>query len=230
MALSFVSATAQTSAGTELTFAAPSGIADDDIIILMLGRAEVSTSPSWGTGFTELFNTAHDGGSFAAAWKRASSESGDYVVSWSGSTAVAGVAYCIRGAITSATPVVAGTTATGSSTTPDPPSTDPGSSAARLAIACFGQEGKLTSSTVPSGYTEPATGSEAFTSGGGSPTAHEGVGTGYRTYTGQAENPGTFDTGNNDGWAANTLVFTPEPGGATATPVLAANSYRQRRV
>jgi hypothetical protein len=189
---------------------APSGIADDDILIFALERADVTAAITWPSGFTELFDTTHDGGSTACAWKRASSESGNYTASWTGTTRNVGIMYAVSGAATAGTPVTIGTTATGSGTTPDPPSSDPGSSDDRLAVVVIGQEGKGDARfTPPSGYTEPATNSDGGTTGGGSGAGHCGLGLSYRTYTGQAENPGTATSATNDGWAANTIVFDP---------------------
>ena len=187
---------------------APSGIADDDILIFSLERADVTAAITWPSGFSELFSTTHDGGTTSCAWKRASSESGNYTASWTGNTINVGIVYAISGADTVGTPVTIGTTSTGTGTAPDPPSSDPGSSDARLSIVVIGQEGKTGNGflTPPSGYTEP-TNSDGGTTGGGGPGAHCGLALSYRTYTGQAEDPGTATSGTSDGWAANTIVF-----------------------
>ena len=70
-------------AGTSCLVTAPSGIVDDDILIFMLDRAVVTGTVTL-SGFTQLSLTTHDGGTLYVAWKRASSESGDYTASWTG--------------------------------------------------------------------------------------------------------------------------------------------------
>jgi len=116
--------------------------------------------------------------------------------------------YVIRGADTGGSPpLTIGTTATGDSTEPDPPSVDPGSSEDRLAVVAYGQEANTNGRfTQPSGYTEPSD-SDGGTSGGGNPATHCGLGLSYRTYTGQTENPGIATSSVDDGWAAQTIIF-----------------------
>ena len=224
MALAFRSANFANTGGVSSTNSVgpPAGTADDDILIYSLARAIVSGAITWPTGFTEISDTTHDGGSTACAWKRASSESGSYQSSWTGVTRVCGVIFAISGANTTGTPFTAGTAATGTGTTPDAPNVDPGSSDDRLAMAICGQEGKGTTRfTAPSGYTLPTSG-EGGTTGLGSEDDYCGIGCFYKTYTGQSENPGTATSSVTDGWAAQTLIFDPQPtaaitGTATAT-------------
>ena len=226
MALDFRSASEQLNltANAECTVVAPSGIIDDDILIFVLERAVVTSAISWPTGFVELWGSSgnHDGGNFAGAWKRASSESGNYQATWSGNSLNVGIVYAISGALISADPITIGTVATGAGVTPDPPNADPGSSEDRLAIACYGQEGKGDNRFAePSGYTEPAN-SDVGTTGSGSGAGHCGLGLSYKLYTGQAENPGTTTSSINDGWAAQTIIFDEEPSADTTDQEQAA--------
>jgi hypothetical protein len=223
MALAFRAATQtiNSTAGTSCVNTPPAGLADNDILIFAICTKENTSSMNWPSGFTQLEDTLFSGGELWIAWKRASSESGNYTASWTTTSKSVGILYAISGALTSADPTTIGTAATGNSTTPDPPNADPGSSDNRLAVVVYAQEGKAdTRFTPPTNYTEPAN-SDGGTSGGGGPTAHCGLGMAYRTYTGQAENPGTATSTVTDGWGAQTIVFDPEPSaGGASIPII----------
>jgi len=213
MALAFRSAAGKldATAGTTCSLAAPAGIVDDDILIFMMDRAVVTGAVTL-SGFTQIALVTHDGGTLYVAWKRASSESGTYDATWTGDSRYCGIIYAVSGALTTGDPTTIATT-TGTGTTPDCPSADPGVSDDYLAIACYGQEGKggptrFTPPSSPNAYTEPAN-SDFGTSGSGSGVTHCGVGASYRTYTGQAEDPGTATSATSDGWATATIIIDP---------------------
>ncbi len=212
----------QSTANAACDIGAPASIADDDILIFVIDRAVVTGAIVWPTDFVELWTADYGGdGNLAAAWKRASSESGTYNATWTGNSRNVGIMYAISGADTSGNPTTVGTAATGTTASPDPPSADPGSSAARLAIAVYGCERKADSFTQPSGYTEPSS-SDGSTSGGGAQGQHSTLGLSHRTYTGQAENPGTaaiVSTSSAD-WAAQTIVFDPAITGVSGDAAL----------
>ena len=84
---------ANSTAGTSCTVTAPGGISDDDILIYALDRAVASDSITWPSGFTQLWATTYAGGSMSCAWKRASSESGNYQASWSTSSRNVGIVF-----------------------------------------------------------------------------------------------------------------------------------------
>jgi len=216
MALAFRSNTilVQGTVSAACNIGAPGAIVDDDILIFMLDRAVVTGAITRPSGFAELDLTTYSGArSIYAAWKRASSESGSYNFTWTGDTRSVGIMYAISGAITSGDPTTIGTIATGSDDSPDPPSTDPGSSDDRLAIAYYGAELKAGSVTQPSGYTEPSN-SDGSTSGSGGPAAHSLLGVSYLLYTGQAQDPGVATLSASGDWATNTIVLDPPAGGS----------------
>jgi hypothetical protein len=204
---------------------APSGLADDDIMIFAVVRANNQLAITWPGTFAELFTQDYTGGSnLAVAWQRAASESGSYTASWGGSISRScGIMYAISGCLTTANPITTGTAVSnGPVTSLDPPSADPGFSAARMAIAIYAQDGKGNGRfTQPSGYTEP-TNSDGGTTGMGSAAQHCGLGMSYLLYTGQAEDPGTVTSSINDHYATNTLILDP-------VPISLAKSDRKRR-
>ncbi len=207
---SFRSASSQPGdpAATSTTVTAPAGIADDDILVFLLDRAEVTSAITWPSGFAELRQTNYAGGSLAMAWKRAASESGNYTASWTGSSRSGAIMYAVSGAFTTGTPVfLSSGAAVNTGTNPDPPQVSAGPDD-YLAIAFFGQEGKSTArqSATPSGYTEPAN-SDTGTSGGGSPASHCGIAASYRAFTGSSEDPGTATSDINDNWCADTVLI-----------------------
>lgn len=219
MALAFRSndMTENATAGASCVVTAPAGIADGDILVFAVERAVVTGAIIWPSGFNELWDQTHFGGSNACSWKRAASESGDYTASWTGDSRNVGIIFAISGAVATGDPTTLGTIVTGTGTSIDPPSSDPGSSAARLAVVVIGQEGKNSARFTPDpAYTEPAN-ADGGTSGAGPGGDHCGLTMAYRTYTGQAEDPGAWTSSVNDGYVAQTIVFDPEPGGGPPT-------------
>lgn len=77
--------------GTSLTISAPSGIQDGDLLIIYAAYSRTDDDFTLPPGFTNI-PIANAGGSIRGVmgWKIASSESGDYVINWSGSAQCAG--------------------------------------------------------------------------------------------------------------------------------------------
>lgn len=87
---------------TTSTIAAPSGIQDDDVLIVVLctDGDMPAASITWPSGFSEIANI--NNGAFCsanAAYKIASSESGSYVVSWTSSEQAVLWMYRVDGAV-----------------------------------------------------------------------------------------------------------------------------------
>lgn len=104
--------TSSTSDVTSLVCTAPSGIVDDDIILILAafdGGAAFPTS----TGFTEIVNSRQGTAETYMLYKRASSESGNYTVNWTGAENARIELLRISGCITTGDPTdVIGTTTT----------------------------------------------------------------------------------------------------------------------
>ncbi len=128
--------------GQALTITAPSGIADDDMLICMLctDGPETHTLPS-GFAFIEQDLVVGSGGTrctISVGWKRASSESGDYDCSWGSNEKAYGVVARFSGVDTGGTPIDdPNTNATSASATSiDAPSFNTAENDT-LAVACF---------------------------------------------------------------------------------------------
>jgi hypothetical protein len=87
--MAFRSYSKATSATTTCTVTAPTGITDDDILVLGVYVYDVNTHTiTLPAGFTAWYTYGPDGTYhyYTVGWKRASSESGDYTVSLDGET------------------------------------------------------------------------------------------------------------------------------------------------
>jgi len=83
---------------------APSGITDDDILILIVSLDGTGANPT-ASGFTLIVSNDANGVDHAIFYKRASSESGNYTVNWTGSEQGYLTIYRISGCITTGSPV-----------------------------------------------------------------------------------------------------------------------------
>lgn len=96
---------------TSVTVTAPSGIADDDILIcaLLQYKSGGGTTFTWPSGFTEIYQRqATTNFRAGIAWKRASSESGDYTITASDTGDLIGIVSAYSGRIASGSPVDVG--------------------------------------------------------------------------------------------------------------------------
>lgn len=196
----------------------PPSLLDDDVLYAYIEQSDVTDPPAL-SGWSEIKGTNHDGGRTTILRKvivTASGEPSSYAFTWTGNTRNTGVIVRVRGADTTTPEEATGTTATGDSANPDPPSATPGSSKDYLALASWGLEGKATTTTVlPTGYTAGVSGG---TTGGGAQAAHASLGTAHREFTsGSAEDPTAFTTSRGDGWAADTIIVAPPPVPQTIT-------------
>jgi hypothetical protein len=140
-------------------------------------------------------------------------------------------AYRITGADGAITPQV-GTTATGTSTTPDPPSvTVTGGPKDILAIACFSITGAvevadtdILVTTFPTNYTD---GQIEKTGGTTGTNLSGGLGAAARQVSAaSSENPGTFTQDASRGWRAQTVVVHPAAAVAAVVPDVNMAPYR----
>lgn len=110
-----------------------------------------------------------------------------------------------------------GTQASGSGTTPNPPSVTPtGGSKDYLFVAFGGTVSSVSYTAAPTNYSNL----NAFDSGAG-PNGAAGA-TAERQYTAASDDPGTFTAGSGS-WYANTVAVHPAP---AASPTFTQNTYR----
>lgn len=211
--------TAVTTAGTSHAITLPASIASTDGVLIVMDIGSTSATFNSLANWTELLDEASANG-LKAWWYTGTGVPGNPTFTSSASTRSATIAYRISNTDRSLTPVI-GTTASGSSTTPDPPSVTPsGGPLDFLAIAFLGRGGEEAdddtwATAAPSGYTnllQKACGTVGTNLGGIIAAAQK-----QANFT--TENPGTFTIATG-AWRAQTIVVYPPAasGPQTVTP------------
>lgn len=202
--------TAISTAGTSHVVNLPSGAAGNMFIAIM-DKGSTAATVNGLAGWNELLDENSANGLYIA-WRTCDgTEGATTTFTLSANTRGAWIVYEITGHINPATqPPQVGTTATGSSTTPDPPSVSvTGGAKDILTIACFGRGGEEADddtwvSAAPSGFTgllQKACGTAGTNLGGMIATATLASNT-------ATSNPGTF-TCATGAWRAQTIVIHP---------------------
>ena len=189
----------------------PAGGSEYDEYIVIIAKGSVSCSINTLTGWTELLDEAVAAGLAIIRYTGAGVPSNPTFVQSASSRSV-WCAYRITGANKSIAPQV-GTTATGTSTTPNPPSRAvTGGPKDILAIACFAGAGEAADTdvivtTFPTNYTL----GQVEKTGGTSGTNLAGIlGAAARQVSAvSSEDPGTFTQNASRAWRANTIVVHP---------------------
>jgi hypothetical protein len=209
--------TAVSTAGTSHAITLPASIASTDLVLLTMEIGSTSATLNALTDWTELLDEAVAHG-LKILYYSGAGVPGNPTFTSSAATRSATIAWRISGAEVPATqaPQI-GTTATGTGTTPNPPSVTPtGGSKDYLFIAMFGRDGEEAdddtwATAAPTNYT-PTTPLQkacgvAGTNLGGMVAAAS------RQLTAASDDPGTFTaaTGN---WRAQTIAVHP----ATVVP------------
>jgi len=210
--------TAIITASTSHVVNLPAGTAGN-VMLAIMSKGSAGTTPSVNalTGWNEIIDEAIVLGLYAAARQCDGTEGATTTFTLSSATRGAWIVYELSGA---ANPTVTlpqiGTTATGSSATPDPPaSAAPPSSKDYLFVAFAGMAGEEADddtwgNTPPTNYTpsppRQKTCGTAGTNLGGLILSAERALT-----TGSAENPGTFGVDVSAAWRANTITVHPAP-------------------
>lgn len=220
MASPVVAGTAESStntAGTShvLNWTGLGTVSAGDLLIIILDKGSTAATINSHADWTELLDENQANGLYIAYRWATGGETAPTLTS-SASTRSAEITYRITGAADPAvTPPAIGTTASGSSTTPDPPSVTPPSSKDYLFIAFYGAAGEEAdddtwSDTPPANYTPSPPRQKACgiagTNLGGMIAAAERALT-----TGSAENPGTFAKDVSAAWRAQTIIIHPPP-------------------
>lgn len=115
-------------------------------------------------------------------------------------------------------------TATGSTSTPDPPAVTPSWGAQdTLWIACHGRSSTVTLSSYPTDY------SNGTNDSSGSGTTHAQLAVARRELAAASENPVAFTLSGSAAWVAATVAVAPA-GAAAGQPGRSMQQFRQRRV
>ena len=207
-----------TTAATAHTVTYPTGIQAGETLLMVADKGSTAATIAAITGWTELLDENLANGLYVA-WKKADgTESGTFTVTTSASTRLVVMIYRISGAADpTVSPPQIGTTSTGTSATPDPPSLTPsGGSKDYLWIAIAGMAGEEADddtwgNTPPSGYNpspprQIAAGTVGTNLGGLLLAAEVGK-------TAATENPGTFGVDVSAAWRAQTIAVVPAPSG-----------------
>lgn len=202
-----------TAAAANLPVTLPPGGASTDEYIVIIAKGSVSCTINALAGWTELLDEAVALGLAIIRYTGAGVPSNPTFVQSAASRSV-WCAFRITGANKSIAPEI-GTTATGTSTTPNPPSRAvTGGPKDVLSIVCFAAAGELADddslvTTFPTNYNEifvEKTGGTGGTNLGGI------LGAGARRLTAvSTEDPGTFTQNASRAWRAQTIIVHPVP-------------------
>ena len=205
---------ATTTAGTSHTVTMPSGVAAGDLLVI-IGSGVTATTYSL-ANWTELMDENVNRGILVYVRQADGSEGASVSISSVGSTKPAWIAYRISGAADpGVTAPTLGTTATGTSTTPDPPNCNPGVSNDYLAIAFYTLAGEEAdddtwTTAAPASYTNLL----QKTAGVAGTNISAAIAAAQRQLTAvSSEDPGTFTTVTSvsNAWRAQTLMIPEAP-------------------
>ena len=214
-------------AGTSHAITLPSGGSASDEFLVLMDIGSTSATVNALTDWTELLDEAVANGLKIIRYTGTGVPSNPTFTT-SASTRSAWMAYRISNADKSIAPAI-GTTATGTSATPDPPaSATPPSTKDYLFIAMVGMAGEEAdddtwSNTPPTNYTpspprQKSCGVAGTNLGGLLTTAER------QLNTGSAENPGTFGVDVSAAWRAQTIMVHPAPP-PTQLPLVISPQY-----
>jgi hypothetical protein len=201
---------ALSSAGTNVAVTLPGSGAATDGYLVIIAKGSVSVSTNALTDWAEVLDEAAATG-LGVFWYTGTGVPSNPTFVQSGNSRSAWAAYRITGTDRSITPTV-GTTATGSSTTPNPPSaTVTGGPKDVLAIACFSRGGEIADddslvSSFPTNYTLGQVEKSSGTAG----TNLAGIiaSAARQISAASSEDPGTF-TASTGAWRAQTIIVYP---------------------
>lgn len=208
----------------------PASVDTDDILIVIFNLANTSaltwdnsTAGTW----TNLFSTTSTSIRLAAYYKIADGTEDGKTLSLSSATAGRSAWHIYR--IRNGKTVSCGTSATGNSTAPNPPSLTPSWGAKNtlwLAVmGTFNQTADGGSYAYPTNYTTNGIYDEAANASGC------GVGSSYRTNNATSEDPAAWTINATLRWVANTIAVEPidnpafSAGGGGATPVIVSATH-----
>lgn len=224
---------AVTSAGTSHTVNLPASISAGDLLTVNFGTSRNDAVADWtGTGFTAVSGAAvagSGGTTLDIAYRWADGSEGATITVSTGavSTKSAHSSYRITGAENPATqPPEAGTGATGTTGSADPPSVaGTGGSKDYLFIAVGVNQQESSFSAFPANYVN---GIQADTGTIGTAATNCDLGSAERQLTAASDDPGAFTYGTSGNWTAQTIVIHPAgapPAGGNPYPYLGGGYY-----
>jgi hypothetical protein len=192
----------------------PATVNSGDLLIVHFTNFNATFTVTTPGGWTQLFSNGNppSGLRVGAYYKIAAGTEDGTTVDFVTSDLCQAISHTYR--ITNwhgTTPPEVGTIATGTSTTPDPPTLTPSWGAVdTLWIACYGlQFASANEPTAPTNYMNRTWGQS---DSGGSTV---GGATATRELNATSDNPGTFTSDISDDWGANTIAVRPGSGGGT---------------
>ncbi len=206
--------TAVSTASTSHVVNLPSGTTGN-LLVAVMSKGSAGTTPSVNelAGWTELLDEAIVLGLYVAYRVCDGTEGANTTFTLSSATRGAWIVYEISGHSVPAQAPQIGTTATGTSVNPNPPSVSvTGGSKDILAIAMFGMAGEQADddtlvTTFPTNYT---LGQAEITCGVAGTNLGGMCGAAARQVTTATEDPGTFTAIDNAAWRAQTIVIHPD--------------------
>lgn len=216
MAFPVIESTTESStntAGTSHAITLPASIAATDLVLIIMDIGSTAATLNALTDWGEILDENSANG-LKILWYTGAGVPGNPTFTSSASTRSASIAFRISGVSKSITPQI-GTTATGTSATPDPPTVTPSGSVVKdyLFIAFFGAAGEEAddntwSDTPPTNYLpspplQKACGTAGTNLGGLIAAASR------QLNTGSAEDPGTFTKDVSAAWRAQTIIVHP---------------------
>src|SRR5215510_846621 len=198
-----------TSAGTNLAVTLPGSGTNSDGYLVIIAKGSVAVTINALTDWTEVLDENTAAG-LAIIWYTGSGVPSNPTFVQSSSSRSVWTAWRITGTHRAILPTV-GTTATGSSTSPDPPSVSISPTQDVLAFACFAGDGEIADddsivTTFPTNYTD----GQAEKTGGTTGVNLAGIlGAAARQVSAaSSEDPGTFAITGSRGWRAQTVIIT----------------------
>ena len=214
---------ATATAGTSHVVNLPSGIVAGDLILVLMNVGSTAATINALTGWTELLDEGVASGLYIAYRLADGTEGATITLTSSASTRDATITLRIANAQDPAVqaPQI-GTTATGTSVSPDPPNVTPtGGAKDYLAVALFGNAGEEAdddtwANTPPANYLP----SPPFQKACGTTGVNLGgvIAAAYRSFNASAEDPGTFNQDASLAWRAQTIIVHPLPAAAVVIP------------
>ena len=214
MAFPTVNTTAVSAAlsGTAQVMPMPTHAAGDRLVVIHAVDGGASNYVSHTAGWTLLANTSSGTTCFLLVFeKEAASSSEALTVTLSGSRTARAVSYAIQGHDSTQAAEIA--TASGTSTTPDPPSLSPswGSDDNLWIVALSQDNSTIGLSSFPSGYT-----ANQLNNPGGTTATPRAAAATQEVATG-TENPGAFTLAATEQWVTATIAIKPAGGGGGTT-------------
>jgi hypothetical protein len=188
----------------------PASIALGDLLVMAAWQAASTTALTWPAGWVQISatNAASGTGRFEVRYRLADGTEGATISisGGGGTTRLSSVCFRITGWHGTTVPE-GGTPATGTSTTPDPPTvTASWGSADNLFLAIFGQFSHTTlTPTAPTSYGGRVVGAN---SGGTDPNSGK-VCFSSQQLASSNDNPATWTGADNEAWVAQTIVIRP---------------------